>query len=560
MNIQKFTKKMLSLTIVFVMLFSVIIQGEPAFAAPTERDKTKITDFTITDQNGAVPSGGFKTSDFVRMSMTWDASIYDNTLKEGDYFFVTLPKEFRFPQDHDACNFNITAPNGTDVVAKAVVTSTWDEGGGSIKVSFTNYVEDKYNIKGTMYLNANFNEDKISGTGNHEISVSIGSFSKKINVPTTPAPPQNPLVEEVFTKWSGQSLSAEGYVHWAIRINHKKANFSNVVISDQLTAENGDMDGIHYVEDSFDLWKVEMDEYGNEQQGATKENISDKIVFNPEKTSFTYNMGAINDGQQYKLRYKTTYKPGLKLKNKAKFEGDSNIVTVEKFYIIANSGGQGQGDLTSKIKIVKLDSEKNEIKLPNAKFQITNTNNGNTITLTTNSNGEAISDKLIPGKYKIKETEAPAGYMLSEEEYYVDVTSNGECIKEIKNIPIRTPGTSTTPKNPPKDEPKTPPAPPTDNPKIPPKSPNIPGDPGSDIPDDGVPIGSKTINKTPSNVKNVNIVNDLVPNAFISNITDNRPKLPQTGQNFRLIELLSLIGLLAVSTGIVMNLRSGKRN
>ncbi|MGP1442129.1 MAG: Ig-like domain-containing protein [Anaerovoracaceae bacterium] len=734
MKKNKFTRKILSLSVVLVMLFSLVIQSEFVFAEPLERIETKITEFTVTKQNGQIPPNGFNLSEFLRIKITWDASAYGDELKAGDYFNITLPEAFKFPQNHAACNFDILAPNGTDVVAKAVVTPI-NEGGGNIKVTFTEYVEDKYNIQGSLYLNANFNQQIIKEAGDHEIVVKIGTFTFTINVPTIPYPPQNELKNEVFAKWSGQSLTPEGHVRWVLRINHKKANFDNVVISDQLTAQNGDMDGIHYVEDSFELSKVTMDVYGNEKTSTT-ENISDKIEFNPDKTSFTYNLGAITDGQQYKLRYKSTYKPGLKLRNKAKFEGDNESVTKENSYTIANSGGQGQGDLTSKIKIVKLDSEKNEIKLSNAKFEITNSQ-GKTITLTTDSNGEALSEKLIPGNYKIKETNPPAGYVLNEEEYDVVVTSDGACIKEIKNDPIKRditvkkewigaqgssvtailkadgvevdrhelsapdwtykfenlrqykPGTAEEIKYTVEEEtvpngykvtyetdptgvliikntqdktkivvtkvwenligevptvalqllkngqaegdvvtlingitthtwegldktdnngtdykytvkeigengneieignnrfeviyqgtvedgfkiinrrlpPRTPgtPSNPSDHPKDDPKKPPTP--PSKDIPDDGVPKGNKTVEGNPSNpvAKNddVSIAEDLVPKTFITDIKDNRPKLPQTGQNFWLIELLSLIGLAAVPTGIVMSIRSDKRN
>ncbi|SFE33860.1 LPXTG-motif cell wall anchor domain-containing protein [Peptostreptococcus sp. D1] len=62
---------------------------------------------------------------------------------------------------------------------------------------------------------------------------------------------------------------------------------------------------------------------------------------------------------------------------------------------------------------------------------------GSTFTLTTNTDGEAVSNKLIPGKYKIKELTSPKGYQLNSEEYEVEVASDKACIKEIANEPER---------------------------------------------------------------------------------------------------------------------------
>lgn len=185
------------------------------------------------------------------------------------------------------------------------------------------------------------------------------------------------------------------------------------------------------------LEEVEMDEYGNVRKVLSTTDISDKVVLSPDKTSFTYNMGNI-ENRHFILRYNSTYREGLKLKNTAKLEADGESVEKKSSFSTAGSGGQGQGDLTSKIKIVKLDAEDHQIKLADAKFLITKLADNSTFTLTTNSEGEVISNKLIPGKYKIKEMQAPDGYKLNNEEYEVEVTSDGACIKEIENEPERT--------------------------------------------------------------------------------------------------------------------------
>ncbi|SFE65985.1 LPXTG-motif cell wall anchor domain-containing protein/sortase B cell surface sorting signal [Peptostreptococcaceae bacterium pGA-8] len=429
-------QKITSFFLTFVMLLGVLIPMQPVFAEGLERVETKITDFTITKSTGEVPPDGFKVNDFLKLSISWDASYYQNELKEGDYFNITLPDEFRFPTNDSACNFDIIAPNGTDVVAKAVVTPG-TLGGGNIKVTFTKYVEDRYDIKGSMYLNANFNTTIINTPGNHEIVIAIGSYPFTIIVPIAPSTSQNPLNNEILNKWVGQTLTNEGYVRWTIRINHRKGILNNVVITDWLTSESGDMTGIEYVADKFKLEEVEMDEYGNVGKVLSTTDISDKVVLSPDKTSFTYHMGNI-ENRHFILRYNSTYREGLKLKNTAKLEADGESVEKKQSFSIASSGGQGSGDLTSKIKIVKLDAEDHQIKLADAKFLITKLADNSTFTLTTNSEGEAISNKLIPGKYKIKEMQAPVGYKLNNEEYEVEVTSDGACIKEIENEPERT--------------------------------------------------------------------------------------------------------------------------
>lgn len=279
-------QKIALLSFTFAMLLGMIFQEQPVFAEGLERVETKITEFTVTKSTGEVPPDGFKVNDFLKLSISWDASFYQNELKEGDYFNINLPDEFRFPTNHSACNFDIKTPDGSEVIAKAVVTPG-TLGGGNIKVTFTKYVEDRYDVKGSMYLNANFNTTIINTPGNHEIVIAIGSYPFTITVPVAPSTQQEPLNNEILNKWVGQALSNEGYVRWTIRINHRKGILNNVVITDQLTSESGDMTGIEYVADKFKLEEVEMDEYGNIGKVLSTTDISDKVVLSLDKTSFT---------------------------------------------------------------------------------------------------------------------------------------------------------------------------------------------------------------------------------------------------------------------------------
>ena len=77
-----------------------------------------------------------------------------------------------------------------------------------------------------------------------------------------------------------------------------------------------------------------------------------------------------------------------------------------------------------------------------AEFKITNVADGSHFTLTTNAQGEAVSDKLKPGKYKIKETKAPVGYVLDPTEHEVTVVAGealfwtGKNKRSKVNIPV----------------------------------------------------------------------------------------------------------------------------
>ena len=84
-----------------------------------------------------------------------------------------------------------------------------------------------------------------------------------------------------------------------------------------------------------------------------------------------------------------------------------------------------------------MDSENEQTKLENAKFKITSVADGKEYVVKTNSDGEAISEKLPAGNYKIKEINPPKGFKLNEEEITVTVKDGEAVIKTIKNEPIK---------------------------------------------------------------------------------------------------------------------------
>ncbi len=92
--------------------------------------------------------------------------------------------------------------------------------------------------------------------------------------------------------------------------------------------------------------------------------------------------------------------------------------------IVPNSKKKGR------IKVIKVDSKNNEIKLSGVKFEIYNKNNELVETLITDKNGEAISKELLcKDEYTIKEVETQEYYILNEATQ--TVTLQQDEIKEV---------------------------------------------------------------------------------------------------------------------------------
>ena len=236
-----------------MMLLGAFISNEKALAAGKKVD-VSITDLSITNSSGEVPSGGYSVYMLFKLSIKWNASKHGNTLREGDYFELELPDKFKYPEGSAYCDFNLHAGNG-EVSAKVKVEPKV-AGGGKLRVTFTDYVNNKHNFKGSLNLLANWNITTypIEQEGEHDIA--IGSFHKSINIkPGVPSPPE----ERILNKYAGQTLTSDGYVNWYILINMKRANLKNVVVKDTLTVEPpGSPDGIHYRDGSFILCEYEL--------------------------------------------------------------------------------------------------------------------------------------------------------------------------------------------------------------------------------------------------------------------------------------------------------------
>ena len=402
-----------------------------------EKVDVDITEFTVTNADVTVPPDGFIANQIFRLNFKWNASKNGNLLNDGDYFEIELPDKFKFPtgeENQNYYNFKIYADNGTDELANAVITPQ-EPGGGKIRVTFTNYVNDKLNILGEMHLTARWNQTRYPITGPVEHDIEVGTITKTIKI----KPYKKPNYEtEVIYKTAGGTLTGEGWVRWRIRVNAKQGNLTNVVIKDNLWAEApGNPKDIEYVPNQFILYELSWNAGKNEFDEIKIGNVSNQINISLDKRSFTYNMGNMN-GKGYILHYRTTYKQGLLLKNRVELKSDEENPKPEYGeFLDAQAGGGAlpEDALKGRIKITKVDADDDSIKLKGAKFKIIKKDTGDFCKVETDDNGVAVTMPLLPGEYEIEETEAPDKYVKNTTKYTVTVADDKVTEQEIKNKP-----------------------------------------------------------------------------------------------------------------------------
>lgn len=423
-----------SITGLFLCLFLVLgcfFQSAPAkvYAAggtPREVD-TRITKFEIYNWlNQKAVSISLGSRFFI--SMDWDAGGNGVSLNEGDYFYVDLPEKMVFPSDSHNVDFQIVdKDNPSAVIANAHVTPA-SPSGGKVKVTFTNYVNGRYNIKGNLYMSANFNTNTVTrdsqNTFESEINGQRVSSSVYVEGPTL-------VTDEGIKKWESKITGHVDLVEWGGRINHKGDTLHNVVMTDKL-----DQPGEKYIPGSFKVRRVVFDAYGYVTNVLEELDLTGRLTISPDGSSFTLNLPDMN-GDQYDFSYRSTYTPGTVLKNDVVLTATEKVQRAYAIHMLADSGGQGTGTLANKIKIVKVDADDNQVKLADAEFKITRVSDGREYTLKTDANGEAVSSWLRAGQYKLVETKAPAGYEVDPQERLVTVQDGVVSLQTIENTPMK---------------------------------------------------------------------------------------------------------------------------
>ena len=147
-------KKITAIFLVFLMLLGAIVPASETFAQDThELKKVRINRMELKGQNGDVVNlnGDIQEQKNCRLEIDWDASEYGTNIKEGDYFNVNLPKDFKASES----SFAIYTTNGNKVANAKVNKINFNSEGDTLKVVFTNLAKDNANVRGSIAIKGN---------------------------------------------------------------------------------------------------------------------------------------------------------------------------------------------------------------------------------------------------------------------------------------------------------------------------------------------------------------------------------------------------------------------
>ena len=309
-------------------LVAMVGLAVPALAA-TSPVATTITEFSLTNLNKEAITRVNTNSDFY-IKVKWKVTQEDADVHSGDYLELELPTQLKFPST-EGTSFPIYAPDGAEMGTANVTAGN----PGRVRITFNDWVENKSDIRGTLWLAAHMKAGTPVGDQKLSVIDLNTHFSSDLNIS---AFTDGELTDENIAKWGVKT--DHNTVLWKVRLNNAGTTLHNVNLTD--TIENSST----YVPGSFRIYRVMMDSKGNVFPTPGWVKITDtttKPVIAEDGHSFAWDLSALpfDENNMYWLEYETTFSDHID--NSITLTSTERTRSSTWSYVAANSGGRGNG-------------------------------------------------------------------------------------------------------------------------------------------------------------------------------------------------------------------------
>lgn len=309
-------------------LIAMVGLAVPALAA-TSPVATTITEFSLTNLNKEAITRVNTNSDFY-IKVGWKVTQEDADVHSGDYLELELPTQLKFPST-EGTSFPIYAPDGAEMGTANVTAGN----PGRVRITFNDWVENKSDIRGTLWLAAHMKAGTPQGDQKLSVIDINTHFSSDLNIS---AFTDGELTDENIAKWGVKT--DHNTVLWKVRLNNAGTTLHNVNLTD--TIENSST----YVHGSFRIYRVMMDSKGNVLPTPGWVKITDtttKPVIAEDGHSFAWDLSALpfDENDMYWIEYETTFSDHID--NSITLTSTERTRSSAWSYVAANSGGNGTG-------------------------------------------------------------------------------------------------------------------------------------------------------------------------------------------------------------------------
>lgn len=309
-------------------LVAMVGLAVPALAA-TSPVATTITEFSLTNLNKEAIARVNTNSDFY-IKVGWKVTQEDADVHNGDYLELELPTQLKFPST-EGTSFPIYAPDGAEMGTANVTAGN----PGRVRITFNDWVENKSDIRGTLWLAAHMKAGTPQGDQTLSVIDLNTHFSSDLHIS---AFTDGELTDENIAKWGVKT--DHNTVLWKVRLNNAGTTLHNVNLTD--TIENSST----YVPGSFRIYRVMMDSKGNVLPTPGWVKITDtttKPVIAEDSHSFAWDLSALpfDENNMYWIEYETTFSDHID--NSITLTSTERTRSSAWSYVAANSGGRGNG-------------------------------------------------------------------------------------------------------------------------------------------------------------------------------------------------------------------------
>lgn len=309
-------------------LVAMVGLAVPALAA-TSPVATTITEFSLTNLNKEAITRVNTNSDFY-IKVKWKVTQEDADVHNGDYLELELPTQLKFPST-EGTSFPIYAPDGAEMGTANVTAGNL----GRVRITFNDWVENKSDIRGTLWLAAHMKAGTPVGDQTLSVIDLNTHFSSDLHIS---AFTDGELTDENIAKWGVKT--DHNTVLWKVRLNNAGTTLHNVNLTD--TIENSST----YVPGSFRIYRVMMDSKGNVLPTPGWVKITDstaKPVIAEDGHSFAWDLSALpfDENNMYWIEYETTFSDHID--NSITLTSTERTRSSAWSYVAANSGGRGNG-------------------------------------------------------------------------------------------------------------------------------------------------------------------------------------------------------------------------
>lgn len=309
-------------------LVAMVGLAVPALAA-TSPVATTITEFSLTNLNKEAITRVNTNSDFY-IKVKWKVTQEDAGVHGGDYLELELPTQLKFPST-EGTSFPIYAPDGAEMGTANVTAGN----PGRVRITFNDWVENKSDIRGTLWLAAHMKAGTPQGDQTLSVIDLNTHFSSDLHIS---AFTDGELTDENIAKWGVKT--DHNTVLWKVRLNNAGTTLHNVNLTD--TIENSST----YVPGSFRIYRVMMDSKGNVLPTPGWVKITDstaKPAIAEDGHSFAWDLSALpfDENNMYWIEYETTFSDHID--NSITLTSTERTRSSAWSYVAANSGGRGNG-------------------------------------------------------------------------------------------------------------------------------------------------------------------------------------------------------------------------